>query len=206
MGLTMETLDEIAIRNGTDKATVFTRTYAKPHGYTPHFDLLFSPLREQPIKLLEIGVGGGESIRTWLEYFPLASVVGVDNNPDSWNGPHDRYRFVLGNQGDGSFWEKFTGEVGSGWDVIIDDGSHVSLDILTTWNSLWPRVNPGGFYAIEDLGVGYGAGSVFLREGYPTHMEFIKSLLDQINLLDEIQSLHFSRELAVFRKYPITHV
>ena len=65
----MKTLDELAIACATDRASVFTRTWGKPHDYARHYDKLFTPLRDKPIKLLEIGVGGGEGIRMWSGLF-----------------------------------------------------------------------------------------------------------------------------------------
>ena len=61
----MKSLDEIAIACQTDRASVFTRTYAKPHGYARHYDHLFGHLRHEPVKLLEIGAAGGEGIQMW---------------------------------------------------------------------------------------------------------------------------------------------
>lgn len=132
----MQTLDQIAIEQQTDKATVFTRTYAKPKGYAPHYAAQFDAIRNDPIKLLEIGVGGGESIRTWLEYFPNARVFGVDNvqGTNPWNTVGDkpdlRYTFVTGDQGDTTFWKCFVADYGLNWNVIVDDGSHFSRFVL----------------------------------------------------------------------------
>ncbi len=85
----MKSLDQIGIENGTDKASVFTRTYAKPHDYLRHMEKFFAPLRNEPITLVEIGVGGGESIRTWLYYFLCAQVIGIDSVSltNEWNLP-----------------------------------------------------------------------------------------------------------------------
>lgn len=202
----MKTLDEIAIACQTDRATVFTRTYAKPHGYAPQYDRLFSPLRSRPVKLLEIGVGGGESIQMWLEYFPNAKIFGVDTSHDtnSWDTPgtKDRYTFVNGDQSSMTFWACFLADYGAGWDIIIDDGGHFANQIITTFDAMWPALNPGGLYAIEDLGVSYGEGSVFVPPPWPNHMDYIKAKLDEINLGHEIEWAHFSKELAVFKKAP----
>jgi demethylmacrocin O-methyltransferase len=191
----MDTLDEIAIRNGTDKATVFTRTYAKPHGYTPHLETFFAPMRDRTIKLLEIGVGGGESIRTWLEYFPNASVVGVDVNHDTndWDTPkaktHERYQFCQGSQSCPVFWGCFLADFGDKWDIIIDDGSHVSSDIITTFECLWPHVAPGGIYEIEDLNAAPEANLLLLSKA------------GQMNSTHwDIASITFAKELCILKK------
>lgn len=200
----MKTLDEIAIEHGTDKATKHPIT---PHGYCPHYERCFSAMRDDPIKLLEIGVGGGESIRTWLEFFPNAKVFGVDltKETNQWNtaNPKEsdpRYVFAQGDQSDETFWKGFIADHGKDWDIIIDDGGHFSNQIIISFNSLWPAVRARGFYCIEDLGVCYGQGSIFIPEGWPKHMEFIKTKLDEINLKDEMEWMGFSKELAIIRK------
>lgn len=206
----MDDLDTIAIRCETDRASVFTRTYGKPHGYAEHYDRLFSPLRDQPVKLLEIGAAGGEGIRMWLAYLthPESKVVGVDivSKTNPWNTPGEspdpRYKFCQGDQACPTFWECFKADFGKDWDVIIDDGGHFNYQIITTFNALWPVVKPCGFYAVEDLGCSYGAGSIFVKAGFPSHMEFLKAFQELIvfgNATD-IDSIHFSRELAVLRK------
>jgi hypothetical protein len=190
----METLDQIAIRHQTDKASVFTRTYAKPHDYCRHLESFFAPMRDKPIKFLEIGVGGGESIRTWLEYFSLAQIYGVDfvhdtnpyNTPESKEVPH--YTFCQGNQGDPVFWACFAASYGTEWGVIMDDGSHVSSDIIATFKCLWPHVAPGGLYEIEDLNAA------------PEAVGFLLAKVPELNIGTDIDSIHFSKELCILRK------
>ena len=36
-------------------------------------------------------------------------------------------------------------------DIVIDDGSHKVIDQVTTFNILYPRLNPNGIYIIEDI-------------------------------------------------------
>lgn len=196
------TLNQIAIKHGTDKATLHP---VKGHGYCPHYSTLFERVRREPIKVLEIGVGGGESIRTWLDYFDKARIFGVDNVKDTnpWNStslkPDPRYTFVYGDQSCGVFWKCFEADYGSNWGIIIDDGGHYSNQIIKSYECLWPLVAPGGLYCIEDLGVAYG-GSMFVPEGSPNHMDWLRSRMDQVNQTDDIEALHLFKELAIFRK------
>jgi demethylmacrocin O-methyltransferase len=201
MGIALKTLDQIAIECGTDRATVFTRTYAKPHGYSIRYDSVFTPFRTKPLKVLEIGAAGGEGIRMWLEYFQNAHVFGVDNNPDAFKGPIDRYTFVLGDQSCTTFWKCFIADYGSDWDIIIDDGGHFSGGIITTFESLWQHVKRGGIYAIEDLACAYS--SIFQTPGFKSHMEFVKELVENANKGErDIHSITQSKELAILVKAP----
>jgi len=198
------TLDEIAIKHGTDKATYHP---GRAHCYTPYYEKFFEPIRELPLKFLEIGVGGGESMRTWLEYFPNANIFGIDivSKTNPWNtvhmAPDPRYKFVCGSQSDPTFWKCFAVDYGVDWDVIVDDGGHQSDQIIISFEGMWPHVKSGGLYCIEDLGVAYGEGSVFIPKGWPNHMAFIMDRLNDINLFsNDLESLHFSNELAIMRK------
>jgi len=200
----MKTLDEIALHHGTDKAT--QHPLGVQHGYTIHYDKFFTPVRNDQINFLEIGVGGGESIRTWLEYFPNANVLGVDivANTNPWNtensGVHSRYKFTQGSQEDDSFWVKFLQSNSKELDIVVDDGGHTSRQIITTHKHLWPAIKPRGLYCIEDLNCAYASISGFCPEGWQNHMDFIKNKLDESNVKDEIEFLFYFKELAIFKK------
>lgn len=203
----MKTLDEIAIECGTDKASTHP---VKGHGYAPHYDRLFTPLRLDPVRLLEIGVATGASVKTWLEYFRnAAQVFGIDNAPalNQWltPGKHGNYTFVQGDAGDRDFLERFKGENGTDFDIIIDDATHRIDHILISFKSLWPAIRPGGYYCIEDLCVAYGDNSYaeyshYAPAGSPNHREVLHQLVDDLNGYGKYDSLYFSRGLAIIRK------
>ena len=206
----MKTLDDIAIACQTDRASVFTRTYGKPHDYARHYDKLFTPLREQPIKFAEIGVGGGEGVQMWLRYFEHedSRIFGVDvvTGTNDWDTPgvmaslEPRYAFTQGTQCDPEFWKRFIEAHGGDFDVICDDGLHSNIAVITTFNALWQHVKPGGFYAVEDLSVAYGGPSFFVSPDWPDQVSFLKGKIDELNRGGEIDSIYFSKELAVLRK------
>lgn len=196
------TLDELCIKHGCDKATV----HETAHGYAPFYESFFFPLIDKPIKLLEIGVGAGPSMQVWLEYFPEATVVGIDKVHDTnpWNTPghkpNPRYSFCSGDQTDRTFWKCFAADYGKDWDVIIDDGGHFNDQIIISYEGLWPILKSGGLYCVEDLGVSYGGASIFVRPGYPNHMDWLRKLIDKMNTGNDIASMHFHKELAIMRK------
>lgn len=188
----METLDQIAERCGTDKATTFS---GRPGCcFAPHYDFIFEPLRDRSIRLLEIGVAGGASIRTWLDYFLRAEIVGVDIGDSLFRA--DRFTYVVGDQSSRQFWTKFLSEH-SAFDIIIDDGGHQNEQVVTAFDCLWPHVNKGGFYAVENLPIARGTGLV--SPGWPEHMDWVKSKMP-FDFDSEFDALHFFRELVIFRK------
>lgn len=188
----MDTLDQIAQRHHTDKATVCRGSAGCC--FAPHYDLIFGPLRDRPIRLLEIGVAGGASIRTWLDYFLRAEIVGVDISDSLFRA--DRFTYVVGDQSSRQFWAEFLWKH-SAFDIIIDDGGHQNEQVVTSFDCLWPHVNKGGFYAVENLPIARGTGLV--SPGWPEHMDWVKSKMP-FDFDSEFAALHFFRELVIFRK------
>ena len=136
------TMQELALRCGTSKAT--------GHSYMPVYEAML-PERQFPVRLLEIGVYRGESIRMWLEWFahPDTMVYGVDTCPESVL--HDpRYVYHACDQRDAVLGTLFPPE---SLDVIVDDACHDPPAQRRSFELLWPALKPGGQYWIEDVNV-----------------------------------------------------
>ena len=173
-------LNELAVRYKTDKWGL--------HRYTQHYDRHLRHLRDKPVNVLEIGIGGyarekagGASLRMWHEYFRTATIVGLDIEDKSFVD-QPGIRTYQGSQVDHDVLQRIlddTGEV----QVIIDDGSHRPEHIRETFAYLFPRLAPNGIYAIEDTQTSYWptwGGSEQL--GAPdTTMALVKDLIDGLN-------------------------
>lgn len=139
-------LDTLAKKHGSDKST-------EGHGYVKFYEKYFFPRREEPLKILELGVREGWSLKMWYDYFPNALVCGIDNNleglcPTSFE--EDRIVFSLGSQDDDVFLSAFNDQHGP-FDIIIDDASHISPKTIKSFEILFPKLNSRGLYIIEDL-------------------------------------------------------
>lgn len=142
---TVVTLDQLAIRYGTDKGTKHDRL--TPKCYTLVYEALLEELEVR--SLLELGVASGASIRMWADYLPAATIVGLDAG--TLPAVHqENVRLYRGRQEDTELLRHLS-TAWAPWDVVIDDGSHREADQLKSLEALWPHVSPGGFYAIEDL-------------------------------------------------------
>jgi hypothetical protein len=176
-------LTELARRHGTDK-------WGEHHRYTPRYERHLGPLRQRPICLLEIGVGGyesgelgGASLRMWKAYFPLGRIHGIDIHDKSLL-EEERIRIFRGSQVDAAFLERVLAEIGTP-DVIIDDGSHINEHMLKTFEILFPRLaEDGGIYVLEDVQTSYWPRWGGRPPGAPgprTFMDFVKERLDGLN-------------------------
>jgi len=169
----------------------------KPQVYCENYALYFERLRDQPLKLLELGVDQGGSLEMWAQYFPRATICGLD-----WKEPApifstDRIRYVRALQDDAEVLIRLSAEAApEGWDVIIDDCSHEGIPTLRSFQTLFPRLKVGGFYSVEDWATGYvdawPDGKAFdtsahftTRDGaIPSHQVgmtgFVKQLVDEM--------------------------
>jgi predicted O-methyltransferase YrrM len=171
----------------------------------------FNAIRERPMKILEIGVHKGGSLRMWAEYFPNSRITGLDIDKDCKRNYGDRIQVVIGDQADREFLNKL-----GTFDIIIDDGGHTMVQKKTSLDVLWGHLHPGGVYVLEDLETSYWPkfGGAYGRKD--TAMEMLKGWVDNLNwrgidydraekkrkrLLDlHIKAIHFYPSLCLIEK------
>ena len=207
-------LRAIASEMGTDKEG--------HHSYADAYERHLGHLRDEPITLLEIGIGGytdplagGASLRMWKAFFPRAHIVGLDINDKSALA-EDRITIERGSQADPAVLEQIARDHGP-FDVVIDDGSHWCKHVIASFTALFPHVTENGIYAIEDLQTSYwetyGGSSGANRGG--TSMTMLASLVDGLNYAEFdlpsyqptytdrwIRSMTFYHNLAFIQKGP----
>lgn len=127
--------------------------------YLERYDSILAPWVDKEIKLLEIGVYKGGSLLLWRDYFPQGTIVGVDIKLPSDFVPNDRIQLFEGSQVDVEFLSMVASKTApEGFDIIIDDASHIGeLTKRTFWHLFDNHLKPGGLYVVEDWGTGYWA-------------------------------------------------
>ncbi|MBW8865386.1 MAG: class I SAM-dependent methyltransferase [Verrucomicrobia bacterium] len=202
--------------------------------YLKVYDRLLAPLEHQKVSLLEIGVQNGGSLESWSQYFKQAEIiVGCDINPlcSKLTYQDPKIHVVVGDANSAEALEKIR-RLSPGFDVIIDDGSHFSNDIVNSFNLYFPLVKPGGIYIMEDTHTLYHAiyGGGLKKKNTAT--AFFKLFADLVNrehwqedvkieklmggfgttaLTDEVvqgwvESVEFRNSLIIVRKEPVpTH-
>ena len=139
-------LQEIGLKNGTDKS----RHSYKNMSYLDLYDKHFNTNRFNVKTFVEIGVLNGDSLRMWKEYFPNATIYGIDIDPRCTINEDERIKILIGDQNDDEFLLKIKKEIPN-IDILLDDGSHITTHQIKTFNYLYENINKNGFYAIEDL-------------------------------------------------------
>jgi len=204
---------------------------SKPPYYLSVYEPYLSSLADNPVSLLELGVHRGGSLEIWAEYFSNGTIVGIDlkdiievdrdSKPIIKDGravlktfSSSRIVSKKGSQADEAFLSELSAEYAPrGWDIIVDDCSHVGSLSLKSFLTLFPLLKIGGLYIIEDWGVGYAPnfaeGEAFdttkhlTEEGgkFPAHTAglagFVKQLVDEVGM-DDINGLsHVGRPSAI---------
>jgi len=151
--------------------------------YLRHYDRILSPYREEEICLLEIGVQNGGSLDVWATYFPKArKIIGCDINSKCGllEYEDERISVIVGNSTDKAVIEQVS-YMAETVNVIIDDGSHISSEIIKGFSCYFPILATGGVYIAEDLHCSYWRefdGGLF----HPySSMAFFKALADVLN-------------------------
>ncbi len=130
------------------------RQSTKWQHYFEYYDRHLNCFRNTPVVVLEIGIEQGGSLQIWKEYFGSESkIVGIDKDPRTMYS-EPQISTELGDQRDTEFLMHVIDKHGRP-DVVIDDGSHDQLDIWDTLLTLYPSLNDGGVYVVEDLHTAY---------------------------------------------------
>lgn len=155
----------------------------KWESYLATYDGLFSAYRERNLSVLEIGVQNGGTLEVLAKYFPNASaIVGNDIDPRCAKLQFDdpRVQVLVGDLQNPKVAEDVR-RASRRYDIVIDDGSHRSGDVVRTFTQQFPRLADDGLYIVEDLHASYqreyGGG---LKAPYSS-VAFFKALVDLVN-------------------------
>ncbi len=160
-----KTLAQIGASKDCDKSD--KQHSHRGESYFDVYERVFKVLRHEEINFLELGVRDGKSLRVWREYFSKANILGVDINP--WSAKQDtpRCKVEIVSQDDKEKLDEISRKV-KGWDVVVDDASHLNSLTKKSFDILWSHVRSKGYYIIEDLKVSYSDLS-----NLPDHWNFL---------------------------------
>jgi hypothetical protein len=200
------------------------------HAYGRTYHALFRHLKYRRMKLLEIGVGGydyqvgGRSLLAWQAFFPFGTFVACDIEPKLMLAGARR-RIYRADQSSAADLAVLADQEGP-FDIIIDDGSHLSVDQIFAFHKLFAALHPDGLYVIEDVQTSYWPGKVGAIEWggamidapefaqtcvgyfcdlakYTNHAEFVASQRHdpvKAELAKQIKSITFEHNLIIVAK------
>jgi GT2 family glycosyltransferase len=128
-------------------------------------------------------VQNGGSLELWSRYFPNAErLVGcdIDTRCAVLTFADPRIELIIGDANTDQTESQIIA-AGAPYDLIIDDGSHRSVELVTCFCRYFPRLKDGGLYVAEDL---HGSYWKVLQGGLHdpfSSMSFFKRLADVVN-------------------------
>ena len=208
-----------------DKLTLISKKYitdkSGEHEYTKVYDSFMRGNSDEKINLLEIGIGGykqsqlgGGSLLMWSEYFSNGMIYGLDIEEKKIE-LRENIKIFQGSQIEIKDLKKVTNEA-KNFDYIIDDGSHLNSHQIKTFELLFPFLNDGGYYFIEDTQTSYYlkyGGDGFYLNNKKTAINYFKKIVDKINFQEienpffkpdyyckNITEIHFFHNLIAIKK------
>jgi hypothetical protein len=168
----MKTLDAYALKYNTDKSS-------NEHDYAKLYDYHFSPLRNDKLKLLELGIYAGSSLKMWADYFKVSEIHGVDNDISIANINNSRIIIKQLNVDETQELKEWAVSHGP-YKIIIDDCSHINNQMINSFNELFPLLESGGWYVIEDLHACYWYNSTCSVLKLQTKPSFIDTIIKHL--------------------------
>lgn len=149
--------------------------------YFPIYERHLKAWENKTCTFLEIGVSKGGSLQMWKDFLgPLATVIGIDIDPECKSHESQGIHIRIGDQSDTNFLHEIIEEFGAP-DIVIDDGSHMMGHLITTFEYLYPKLSKNGVYIAEDLHTcfweEYGGG----LNNTENFLNLTKPLIDALN-------------------------
>ena len=129
---------------------------------------------------MEIGLEFGGSLKMWSEYFTNSKITGISlSYPKYFDYPlqivsenNNKINIIVGNACCSEILKDLKDFT---FDVIIDDGSHLIEEQISSFNLFKSRMNKGGIYVIEDI------------QDLEKDKETYKKLHDNLTIIDNRQ-------------------
>ena len=203
---------------------IFWKLKLQAHKWENYFDIydkILLPYIDKHPKFLEIGCAHGGSLELWIKYFEgKLDLYGVDINKDFLGYKFDdvEVNYSCVDQGSQEHWDAYLRD-GKTFDIIIDDGSHIMNDQIVTLLTLFPKLNQGGMYIIEDTHTSYWSDWDGGLQKQGTCIEFCKHLIDFLHAphitrtppteiaktFKDLVSVEFYNSMIVLRKEHVPH-
>ena len=137
------------------------------HKYLPFYEKLFQTKRLEKLKILEIGVLFGASLKLWNDYFPNSVIYGIDDfshktGQDFYSFKplvkeeifeefrnFDRIKILEADSQNSQEINKIFGNYL--FDIIIDDGNHSLGSQMKTFENFNHLLSDNGIYVCEDV-------------------------------------------------------
>ncbi|MDA9995952.1 hypothetical protein N9E23_01255 [Candidatus Pelagibacter sp.] len=185
----------------SDKGEKYINQYTHPskrdniritaHGYSKFYEKVFFEFKDKKINVLEIGSFYGNASAAMFFYFKNAKIFGADINPDMFNYTSKRMTSFFVNSSSISSIQKNIIDKNIKYKIIIEDASHMLKDQIISLFYLFPILESGGYFIVEELDFPEK------REDMRTGQEFpdLKKILKDVKEKKDFNSKYINQNL-----------
>jgi predicted O-methyltransferase YrrM len=146
----------------SDKGEKFINQYNQPikrnhnlkiqgHNYAKFYDEYFFDKKDKKLNILEIGSFYGNAAAALYFYFKNARIYSADIFPDLFSYTSRRIKnFYVDSSSEKSIYENILNKEKK-FEIIIEDACHAYKDQIISLFMLFPILNSGGIFIVEEL-------------------------------------------------------
>jgi len=135
----------------TDKCGV--SPHWRSHAYGEYYDQAFESIKDEKLKILEIGMYFGGSVKLLHDYFENSEIHCIDVQNIWKNGNPEDFKRLHRHFFNAYDIDNTIRELGTSFDIIIDDGPHTLESQIYFINHMGKLLNEGGMLIVEDVPV-----------------------------------------------------
>lgn len=145
----------LGVKYPTDKSPYNNDPGLHKHAYTSIYNLLFSNIKYNNLRIGEVGILENHSMLSWREFFPNATLYGFEwfqsRLDKAINDKILNCSYFKMDVSNPESIEEELSYAGSNFDILMDDSTHVFEDQIKFINVAYKHLKPGGFLIIEDI-------------------------------------------------------
>ena len=211
----------------SDKGEKYINQYTHPskrdniriaaHGYSKFYEKVFLEFKDKKINVLEIGSFYGNASAAMFFYFRNANIFGADINPDMFNYNSKRMTSFFVNSSSTSSIQKNIIDKKIKYKIIIEDASHMLKDQIISLFYLFPILESGGYFIVEELDFPEKREDMRIGQEFPDLKSILKNILKKQDFnskyidqnlknyfLDNVETIEIFRgninEIAIIKK------
>jgi cephalosporin hydroxylase len=173
----------------SDKGEKYTNQYTHPskrdnvkikaHGYSKFYEKIFLEFKNEKINILEIGSFYGNASAAMFFYFKNANIFGADINPDMFNYTSKRIQKFFVNSSSILSLQKDILDKKIKYKIIIEDASHMLKDQIISLFFLFPILENGGYFIVEELDFPEKREDMRIGQEFPDLKSILKSIVNK---------------------------
>ena len=175
----------------SDKGEIFINQYLQPakknkvkikaHGYAKIYENVFADLKNASINILELGSFYGNAAAAFYFYFDKAYIYSGDVYPDLFKYKSNRIKnFYVDSSSRNSLINNLLSNKNN-FDIIIEDASHMLKDQILSLFMLFPLLNSGGLFIVEELDFPETRDDMKINQTKPDLKQILKNILNNLD-------------------------